>query len=52
MRRPLLILPLALLVLSSMAACGSDRQTIYAPAGSTVIVPSDGGHTKIITPDH
>jgi predicted small lipoprotein YifL len=51
MRRSPLLLPLALVVLSALAACGSDRQTIYAPAGSTVIVPSDGGHTKIITPD-
>ena len=49
MRRPVLLLPLMLLVLSPLAACGHDRTTIYAPAGATIVVPDDG-HTKVITP--
>jgi len=51
MRRSFLLLPLMLVVLSPLAACGSDHTTVYAPAGSTVIVPDDGGHTKVITPN-
>jgi hypothetical protein len=49
MRRSALLLPL-LLVTMALSACGSDHTTVYAPAGSTVIVPDDGGHTKVITP--
>ncbi|MDB5460715.1 MAG: hypothetical protein JWO72_2456 [Caulobacteraceae bacterium] len=49
MRRSALLLPLMLLVLAPLAGCGHDRTTIYAPAGSTVVVPDDG-HTKVITP--
>ncbi len=49
MRRSLLLL--AIMTLSTLAACGSDHTTVYAPAGSTVIVPNDGGKTKVITPD-
>ncbi len=47
--RPALMLSMFLVTLG-LAACGSDHTTVYAPAGSTVIVPDDGGHTKIITP--
>jgi hypothetical protein len=49
MRRSALLLTL-LLASMTMAACGSDHTTVYAPAGSTVVVPDDGGHTKVITP--
>jgi ABC-type uncharacterized transport system auxiliary subunit len=49
MRRSALLLTL-LLASMTMAACGHDHTTtIYAPAGSTVVVP-DNGHTKVITP--
>ncbi len=51
MRRSLILIPLMIVALSGLAACGSDRTTVYAPAGSTVVVPDDGGHTKIITPN-
>jgi predicted small lipoprotein YifL len=50
MHRSLLLIPLVVVTLSGLAACGSDHTTVYAPAGSTVIVPNDGGKTKIITP--
>jgi hypothetical protein len=50
MRRSLLLLPLMIMTLSGMAACGSDHTTVYAHAGSTVIVPNDGGKTTVIKP--
>jgi hypothetical protein len=49
MRRSALLLPLLLATLA-VGACGSTHNTVLAPAGSTIIVPDDGGRTKVITP--
>jgi hypothetical protein len=49
MRRSALLLPL-LFATMAVAACGSTHNTVVAPAGSTIVVPDDGGHTKVITP--
>jgi hypothetical protein len=46
------VLVLALCALT-LAACGSTRRTtvVTVPEGSSaVVVPSDGGDTKVITP--
>lgn len=48
MRRSALLQPIMLAAMAP-AACGHSHNTIYAPAGSPVIVPNDG-HTKVITP--
>jgi hypothetical protein len=50
MRRSALLLPL-LFVTLAVAACGSTHETtVVARPGSTVVVPDDNGHTKVITP--
>ena len=50
MPRSLLLIPMVVMTLATgLAACGSDHTTVYAPAGSTVVVPSDDGKTKVIT---
>jgi hypothetical protein len=51
MRRLLIALPL-LFVLSPVAACGTtNRTTVVAPPGTTVVVPGDDGHTRVVTPE-
>jgi ABC-type Fe3+-citrate transport system substrate-binding protein len=50
MRRSALLLCLLCATLA-VAACGSTRETtVVARPGSTVVVPDDNGHTKVITP--
>jgi hypothetical protein len=50
MRRSALMLPLFLVTLA-VAACGSTHDTtVVARPGSTVVVPDEDGHTKVITP--
>jgi hypothetical protein len=49
MRRLPIVLPL-LLVLAPLAACGTTHETtVVARPGTTVVVPNDNGHTKVIT---
>ena len=50
--RPLILSILAGLTASvALAACGTTEKTVVvnAPPGSTVVVPHDGGETRVVT---